>query len=130
LLNGIEPEGNEASITKLTELVDRMTKDLDDRQTKLNTATNAAMQKQTNFDNEKELETKLQEIKSYEAGIKGDEKERTRNEAEVTRINGLLETVTDKTEKRQLKIALKIAETAVNDLTAVIAEDTARLAEM
>jgi hypothetical protein len=129
-LNGIEPEGNEASITKLTELVDRMTKDLDDRQTKLNTATNAAMQKQTNFDNEKELETKLQEIKSYEAGIKGDEKERTRNEAEVTRINGLLETVTDKTEKRQLKIALKIAETAVNDLTAVIAEDTARLAEM
>jgi hypothetical protein len=130
LLNGIEPEGNEASITKLTELVDRMTKDLDDRQTKLNTATNAAMQKQTNFDNEKELETKLQEIKSYEAGIKGDEKERTRNEAEVTRINGLLETVTDKTEKRQLKIALKIAETAVNDLTALIAEDTARLAEM
>jgi hypothetical protein len=129
-LNGIEPEGNEASITKLTELVDRMTKDLDDRQTKLNTATNAAMQKQTNFDNEKELETKLQEIKSYEAGIKGDEKERTRNEAEVTRINGLLETVTDKTEKRQLKIALKIAETAVNDLTALIAEDTARLAEM
>lgn len=47
----------------------------------------------------------------------------------MTRLTALLETVTDNTLKRQYKVALKIAETAVTDLGNVLLEDQQLLAE-
>lgn len=120
-MNNIDAE-NQDEITKLLTLLEKMNKDVEKRQNNLNAATKAVQQKQVNFDNEKELESKLQEIKGVEAWISADKKYKSDQEAEVVRINAELELVTDNAVKRQLKIALKIAETAVNDYTTVISD--------